>query len=547
MGRLITSTIPRVSLAAVSRLRERCSLTALLAVISGLLFAASSIVSDGFTAAALCTAAATLLVYLAKQSRFLAFDLFCWGLAFHLPAFRWLPDTLQLFGGFPYAIAFALFVLFVLISSVQFLLCGWLTTRISSVLPAMALPLAWSATEFVVPRLFPWSIVHPLIAVKPLSLLAAFFGIAPLAFLFLGFVSFVLSLRAPIIRLRNGAAVLVLLCFVGVSTRYRFALTEKLDSSPEVKVGVIQGNLSAVEKRDVRAFSANIERYRSLSTEAVEHGAELIVWPETVVSVWTPETIQSVAGTKYEPARDLGVPIIYGTLSYRPRPPEDLERFSRAVDAETYEALRYLKFNSSFGVDAQGRVTGRYHKRVLMPFGEYLPFSETFPSVKSLSPHSGDFASGGISVPITIALPGETSAEREIRAGMLICYEDLVPSLSRAEASAGANLLLNLTNDAWYGTSSAPYQHHLLASWRAIETGRFLIRATNTGVTGIVSPLGDTTVALPIFEEGRILETVGLLDDETVYAQIGDTVSWVLLLCSIGALFAARNSKRTGN
>ena len=480
---------------------------------------------------------------LRKQSQALPFDLFLWGLAFHVPAFFWLPDTLKLFGGFPIPIAVLLFALFVVISSIQLIICGWLTRRLAVVIPGLAFAVAWAATEYLVPRLFPWSIVHPLIGVKSFSLLAAYCGVAPLSFLLIWLASIGLEAAfrpKSIMRKSSIAGIITLVALLVLSHVYQRGLQLEIASAPKVIIGLVQGNLTAIEKREVRALSANLDRYRTLSSDVISRGAEFLIWPETVMGVWTPENVNRVRGTKYDPAPDDSIPMLYGGLSFRPRAEKELEKFAPAVDAETLEQLRYEKFNSAFGMDASGNVTGKYHKRVLMPFGEYLPFAQTFPSIRSLSPYSGDFSAGEIDKPIGMML---ADGVREVRAGMLICYEDLVPSLSRSETNLGANILVNLTNDAWYGVSSAPYQHHLLASWRAIETGRYLVRSTNTGLTGIVSPFGETIAELPIFEEQTMVQNVALLERTTFYVRAGDVFSWALCLIGLAALIASRRKR----
>jgi len=117
-----------------------------------------------------------------------------------------------------------------------------------------------------------------------------------------------------------------------------------------------------------------------------------------------------------------------------------------------------------------------------------------------------------------------------VRFGVLICYEDLVSDLARSISVSGANVLVNLTNDAWYGDTSAPYQHHLLARWRAIETGRYLLRATNTGLTAVVDWNGMTVASLPIFTENVLLYSIPLSEKITTYMLWGDLPFKILLM-----------------
>src|SRR5262249_39140144 len=120
-----------------------------------------------------------------------------------------------------------------------------------------------------------------------------------------------------------------------------------------------------------------------------------------------------------------------------------------------------------------------------------------------------------------------------VKVAPLICYEDIMPELSRQAALNGADLLVNITNDAWFGKSAAPFQHHLIASFRAIENRRFLIRSTNSGLSAVINPLGETVAQIPIFSEGTVLATVGLLDEMTVYTLYGYSIWWMLAVFSL--------------
>ena len=148
-------------------------------------------------------------------------------------------------------------------------------------------------------------------------------------------------------------------------------------------------------------------------------------------------------------------------------------------------------FNTAFFTDANGKILGRYHKQVLLAFGEYLPFSRIL-SLLPAMPFADGFTAGP--GPVVFHLP------RGVRIAPLICYEDLMPELSRKfVGETRANLLVNLTNDAWYGKSVGPWQHLRLAQSRAIETRRSLLRVTNTGVTSVVNAKGELVQSLPLF------------------------------------------------
>jgi apolipoprotein N-acyltransferase len=184
-----------------------------------------------------------------------------------------------------------------------------------------------------------------------------------------------------------------------------------------------------------------------------------------------------------------------------------------------------------------------YHKQVLLAFGEYIPFSKLLAFLPGMPPLQGFTAGDG---PRTLDLP------EGVRIGALICYEDLMPFLARAfVADKKANLLLNLTNDAWFGDTVAPWQHARLAQWRAIETRRTLVRVTNTGVTTVVNAKGEMLDTLPLFSTGILKVKAEILESETFYVRFGDWFAWTTTLASMLVLLyvwvCARRDKVASN
>lgn len=517
----------------------------LIFVTSAVCFAAASFYAPGLVATLVALCAMLLLVAAQRLSeadpRVTCRGFVLWGLAFHSLAFWWLPKTLSLFGGFPIAVSIVLFILFAFVSTCQLYLCGWACSRLpllrshstspgALTLSCLALPLAWGSMEFLVPRLFPWALVHPLIELQPLSALARYVGVAPLSALVLWALELVLSVgiarpqgTAARGERLGGISVVVALLLLG--QRQVGLTTDEISAADPIRLGVVQGNLDAKQKGDFRYFEANLGRYRELSAQAEAAGAELLLWPETVVNEWTPERLVNVTGTKYDPYPGRLLPLVYGTLMFG--------ESTQSVNASGNRAPEFSQYNAAAVVDSAGTLLGRYYKRVLMPFGEYLPFASIFPVIKELSPQSGDFTAGDSAAPVFVPLP-----RGPLPLGLLICYEDLVAGHSREAVTQGAQLLVNLTNDAWYGDTAAPHQHHLLAAWRAIETGRYLVRVTNTGVTGIVDPIGRTIAQLPTFESGVLVEPVRALSTITPYVAHGDWLGWVLVLLTTALLSA---------
>src|SRR5262249_11985898 len=199
------------------------------------------------------------------------------------------------------------------------------------------------------------------------------------------------------------------------------------------------------------------------------------------------------------------------------------------------------RFNTAFAIYPDGIVPMPYFKRVLIPFGESMPLASWFPSLARLNEKAGVFSAGTECKVFSYPMRRVDGTEYTLRVSPLICYEDTVPALAREAAQKGAALLVNMTSDAWFGRSLAPFQHHLIAAFRAIENRRFLVRSTTTGLSAIVDPLGRTIARIGPFSEGTITANVSLLTDPSPYTTwIGDRPWWALLAVSAGLIIARR-------
>ena len=267
-----------------------------------------------------------------------------------------------------------------------------------------------------------------------------------------------------------------------------------------VRVGLVQGNVSIEQKSDAAYFKVNVDLYRALSAK-VQDQVDLLVWPETVAQWWTPADARTLE-PKHDPFPGLTKYLVYGGLAYR---------YTRAPEPEA--------LNSAFLLGPGGQLLGRYDKHILMPFGEYMPGAQLLPFIKDISPHTGDLTPGRTID--TFSIPGATL-------GPLICYEDIVTGIPMAMTRAGAQVLFNILNDAWFGNSAGPYEHQALALWRAVENRRYLLRDSNSGVTSIIDPLGRVVGELGLFRDGVLLGEFAPAVARSVYTRIGDALAWAL-------------------
>jgi len=182
-------------------------------------------------------------------------------------------------------------------------------------------------------------------------------------------------------------------------------------------------------------------------------------------------------------------------------------------------------YNSAYLISPGSERFPKYDKAHLVPYGEYVPFKKWFPFLGKMVAQVGDFRPGKA---------GKTIPWKQDALGVQICYEIIFPGLSRAMVKNDAVLLINITNDAWFGTTSGPYQHFSMTVLRAVENRRALARAANTGISGFIDPAGRILASTPLLQEAAITRTLPLIRKKTFYTRFGDLFA---LTCLAGAIF----------
>jgi apolipoprotein N-acyltransferase len=444
--------------------------------------------------------------------------LFGWitGAAANLLGFYWLDYTIRVFGGFPYGVSEFIFLVFAGYAALPVALLA-LLVRLCGFGPLHLFPaLFWVAIEFWYPLLFPWHLANSqsgfLSFIQTADLVGPYGTSFLLMWLNATLYAAILSrcggARFPIRSVAVLSAVLIGTFFYG---HFRLKTVEAdMRRARALTVAAIQGSIDIRYKWNVAYLQSNLKAYQDLTRGIQEAG--LVIWPEAAVEVWLPENIGQLP-TDLFPSLQGDTSFIFGSRSFRGNP-----------------AGPNLKaYNSAFLADAQGRVLGYYHKQVLLAFGEYIPFAAALSKLPGLPPIGDGFT------------PGDGPRTLDLAAGIkiapLICYEDLMPGVARSfVAERKANLLVNLTNDAWFGNTVAPWQHARLAQWRAIETRRYLIRVTNTGLTSVIDPRGEILQSLPLFSSGVLTTKVEVMEGETLYVRFGDWFAWVITLASLAIL-----------
>jgi apolipoprotein N-acyltransferase len=372
-------------------------------------------------------------------------------------------------------------------------------------------PLAWVAFEILRTHVFfsfPWCLLGYSQWASPAMIqIAPFTAVYGVSFALVATSSLLATAAlAPRSRLGWGAALGALLLPLAVYLYGLVAIARAPLPEGSLRVGLVQGNIPEEEKWQEGREVANLMRHEVLTRRASASGARLVVWPESALSFYFDST-PTIARELKDLVSLLRIRLVFGN--------DDADFDVQGRGGRYFVGAKML--------DPSGTLSLRYHKIHLVPFGEYVP-------LKGLLAGAGV---GKLVQQVSDFTPGDRFAVGEMegrRLAVFICYEAIFPDLVRRFPKAGAELLVNITNDAWYGTSSAPFQHFAAVVFRAVENRRFVIRAANTGITAIVDPTGQVRARLGMFESTVLVRDVGFVTPPTFYALHGDLFAWGCLL-----------------
>jgi apolipoprotein N-acyltransferase len=314
------------------------------------------------------------------------------------------------------------------------------------------------------------------------------------------------------------ARLLALITF-GSSLAYGIWIKEEIARLPPNKIStvMIQGRASLKKDGQIHTLSVDREFYLRNSSLVADKDI-LIIWPESTIAETLPD-VTHASQSNLLPYFGDGSAFFVG-----------------GVTNTGEEGWR----NTSFLIRPDGSVDKPYRKTVLMPFGEHAPFSEWFPWLQAINHTAGDLIFRSNPTVLSYTL----SDGRTVRIAPAICYEDLVPRLAQRATAAGAQLIINQTNELWLGNTVAPHQHHMMASFRAIENRRFLLRSTHTGVTAVVDPLGQTVAKLPSFSEAVLPMEVSLLNYRSPFTYLPVPLIWLAFAIIAGLVIVRRALRR---
>ena len=303
-------------------------------------------------------------------------------------------------------------------------------------------------------------------------------------------------------RTLKGAAtsfLLILICLV-----FGFYKLKNIGTSEHQNirtVSILQGNIDQYKKWDEKYEQEILDTYTELATRPSSLAPDLIVWPES-----------SVPGFLKNDKK------LYNWIS-------DIAQKTKTQHLVASNDYKNGKlYNSAFLVTSDGKITGEYSKNHLVPFGEYMPLRNFLSKFIKVVNEIGEFS------------PGEKQNvvnSTDGKLGINICFEAIFPNEVRKSVKNGAEILVNLTNDAWYLKTSAPYQHFTMNVFRAVENRRFVVRAANTGVSGFIDPSGRIQSKTEIFTTTVLTDKIQPLQELTFYTKFGDIFAYLCIIISI--------------
>ncbi|MDD5722453.1 MAG: apolipoprotein N-acyltransferase [Syntrophales bacterium] len=451
------------------------------------------------------------------------------GLVYNTGLVYWIVFVVVRYGHLPlYAGVSVMLLLVMYLSLYPALFCvGVVYFKRRSMVPVVMAPLLWTSLEYLKARLFsgfPWEGLaysqHGHLSLIQVADITGIYGITFLIVLLncvlhdcmIGlFLSPGGRRKTPLSEIVVGVGLLLLVFGYGMYRIDGLKNTEEdLDS---VNVLIVQGDIDQSVKWSPEFQTKTMDIYRDLSADASGKGVSLIVWPETAAPFCFQDYDELSRGV-INVAQKTGAWLLFGSPSY-----------DREGDDVSF-------YNSAYLLSPEGSISGRYDKVHLVPFGEYVPMRRVLFFIDKLVAGAGDFKPGDEIAPLTMG---------DEKIGALICYEGIFPEISREHRLKGAGLLVNITNDAWYGNTSAPYQHLTMAIFRAIENRIYMVRAANTGISAIVNSSGEIVSETGLFERAVLCGAVKFTHHSTFYSRYGNIFACFCIgFLLIGSLVSLR-------
>ncbi len=488
----------------------------LLSVLSGLLLAAGFPKPSMFY---LSWVAFVPLLYAIRGrtgKQALALGFIC-GFVYSLGCLYWIDYAVYHFGGFSFVLSCLILLLLCAIMAVYPALFALAAQKFDPfpVLYVFGLPFVWVTLEWIRAHAitgFPWSNLGytqtPLLHLIQVADITGVYGLSWLVVLG----STVISGFIRNYCRRSGIAVLAgLIVCVLIYGFWRSGQIERLQQQQApLNVAVVQGNIGQAKKWKRSFVDKTIQTYARLSEEAAQSKPvpDLIVWPESAMPFFYGLN-RNLSRKMNDAVTSTGKPLLFGSLGVEP---------SRG---------QVHLLNEAYLLNRKAVFLGSYAKQHLVPFGEYVPWLDLFHFVQNSSVGPMDFVPGTNPGPLIL---------KGLPVGVLICYEAIFPKIARKTVRRGAEILINITDDAWYGDTSGPYQDFEISRWRAIECRVPLARAANTGISGFFDATGRECGRLPLGKRGFLTCTVYPMSYLSFYVKYGDLFAWFCVFITLCAI-----------
>jgi apolipoprotein N-acyltransferase len=459
--------------------------------------------------------AVMLLLWLGSDARAAFWEGWSFGLGMFGIGVFWMHISINQFGNVGLYLAIFFTLAFIALMALYYGLLGWLVKRIAGsagrTTQLVTMVLLWTLLEWMrgwVLTGFPWLALGYSQLGTPLQGYAPLLGVYGISLMLLVTAAALVSMIVS----RFGTALPALLLLVAVWGG-GWLLTQKQWTTPAgnpIRVSMIQANVAQSLKWRPSARQPTIDLY--LAMTRMERGSDLVVWPETAMPGFYHELEQEMFAGLEQELKENNQELLLG------------------IPVRDDSSLRY--FNAMVTL---GTVRNAYYKRHLVPFGEFMPMRWLLqPLIRFLDIPMSNFAAGEAERPL-LQVAGYP-------AGVSICYEDAFGN-EIIQAMPDARFLVNASNDAWFGDSLALPQHLQIARMRSLETGRYQLRATNTGISAFIGPRGELISSSPIFQEYVLRGEIVPMRGMTPYARMGNWGVVLLLLLLLGMVVILRPSR----
>lgn len=449
------------------------------------------------------------------------------GVVFFATTLYWLNIVMVTYGQLPLALSIVLYLLLVIYLAAYWGAICWCACRIRQRLHLpllLVLPTVWIVFEYIRTSLFtgfPWANIAysqaPYLSLIQGADLAGVYLLV--ALLVLVNTAGALLLRAYVEKMTPpwpvvGLVVVLWLLHYSYG-QWRMVQVQPMTGQP-LRVALVQGNIEQSLKWQPSHLDETLDKYRELSSRT--KSPDLIVWPESAVPFFYQDGGQRAA-LVHSIVEDNQANLLFGSPAYK-----------QQFDDNDPPAIRYRYLNSSFLLTKDNQLVGRSDKVHLVPFGEYVPLANLLSFVDKLAQGIGDF------------VPGQNNPLPLLdhKIGVLVCYEAIFPEVSRSLVRRGADLIVNITNDAWFGRSSAPWQHLAMTRFRAVENRVWVARCANTGVSALIDPLGRVVRQSQLFQAETVEGDVYFYNETSLYTRTGDSVPLLLSIVVFGWLWQSR-------